>query len=189
LISSCQGFFWNQVLEQLLGPADVLVVELDADVAREAVVVGIGAGEAEELGLGNGHPLALEREVDGALLDDRIDVVAPRVVVDEDVHGQLVSLVQAARQAPDSARRLAVAGQEDAVVAAPELVLREAVPLGALLDEQDEVRRAAPDLDVRGPRAPTARAKRPTAGDRRRGRARTAPGWASSTRSMRLTIQ
>ena len=35
-------------------------------------------------------------------------------------------------------------------MAAPELVLREAVPLGALLDEQDEVRRAAPDLDEVG---------------------------------------
>src|SRR3972149_926501 len=121
------------VLQQLLGPADVLVVELDAHVAREAVAVGSGAGEADELGLGNGHALALEREVDRALLDDRVDVVAPRVVVDEDVHGNRVFLVEATRQAPDAARRLAVAGEEDAVVPAPELVLREAVPLGALL--------------------------------------------------------
>src|SRR5712691_6891508 len=123
------------VLEQLLGPAHVLVVEFDADVAREAVGVGIGAGEADELGLGNGHPLALEREIDRALLDDRIDVVAPRVVVDEDVHGDLVFLVQAAGQPPDASGRLAVACEEDAVVPAPELVLREPVPLGALLDE------------------------------------------------------
>ena len=41
-------------------------------------------------------------------------------------------LVQAARQAPDTAAgRLAVADREDAVVPAPELVLREAVPLPA----------------------------------------------------------
>lgn len=54
------------VLEQLLGPADVLVVELDAGVAREALGIGNGAGEADELGLGDGHPLALERKVDQA---------------------------------------------------------------------------------------------------------------------------
>ncbi len=34
----------------LLGPADVLVVELDADGGREAVAVGISAEEADELG-------------------------------------------------------------------------------------------------------------------------------------------
>jgi len=58
--------------------------------------------------------------------------------------------VQATRQAPDASGRLAIAGEEDAVVPAPELVLREAVPLRAFLDEQDEVRRAPPDLDVFG---------------------------------------
>src|SRR6266542_1624533 len=138
------------IFRQLLGAADVLVVELDADVAREAVAVGIGAGQPDELGLGYGHALALEREIDRALLDHRVDVVAPRVVVDEDVHGELVFLVQAAHETPDAAGRLAVAGEEDAVVAAPELVLGEAVPLGALLDEEHEVRRAAADLDVFG---------------------------------------
>jgi hypothetical protein len=56
--------------------------------------------------------------------------------------------VQATGQAADPAGRLAVAGEEHAVVAAPELVLREAVPLGALLDEQDEVGGAAADLDI-----------------------------------------
>ena len=34
------------LLEQLLGAADVLVVEFDADVAREAVAIGIGANES-----------------------------------------------------------------------------------------------------------------------------------------------
>jgi hypothetical protein len=40
------------VLQQLLGPTDVLVVELDADVAWEAVAVGIGAREPMNLALG-----------------------------------------------------------------------------------------------------------------------------------------
>src|SRR5207244_12077135 len=136
------------VLQQLLGAADVLVVELDADVAGQAVAVGIDAGEADELRLGDGHALALEGEVDRALLDDGVDVVAPGIVVDEDVDGDLVLLVQAAGEAADAAGRLAVAGQQHAVVAAPELVLRQAVQLGALLDEQDEVGGAAADLDV-----------------------------------------
>ena len=59
-------FLKSAVLEHLLGSADVLVVELDADVAREAVGVGGGAGEPDEIALGNGHPLALEREIDQA---------------------------------------------------------------------------------------------------------------------------
>src|SRR5690242_7129082 len=42
------------VLGQLLGPAHVLVVELDADVARKAIGVRIRAGEPDELGFGNG---------------------------------------------------------------------------------------------------------------------------------------
>src|SRR6185503_10329724 len=138
------------VLEQLPGAADVLVVELDAHVAGEPVAVGVRAGEPDELGLGNGHPLALEGEVDRALLDDRVDVVAPGVVVHQDVDRDLVLLVQAPSEAADPAGRLAVAGEEHAVVAAPELVLRETVPLGALLDEQDEVGGAAADLDEIG---------------------------------------
>src|SRR5438046_5374057 len=104
------------VVDQLLGPAHVFVVELDADIAWQPVRSGIRARGPDELGFGNGHPLALEREVDRSLLDDRVDVVAPRVVVDENVNGEPVFLVQAPRQAPHTARRLAVARQEDAVV-------------------------------------------------------------------------
>src|SRR5438046_5714157 len=41
------------VLEQLFGPADVLVVELDAYIARQPVRIGIRAREPDELGFGN----------------------------------------------------------------------------------------------------------------------------------------
>src|SRR5207253_11242231 len=121
--------------------------ELDADIAWQPVRIGIGAREPDELGLGNGHPLALEREVDRSLLDDRVDVVAPRVVVDENVNREPVLLVEAPRQAPHTARRLAVARQEDAVVSAPELVFGEPVPLGPFLHEQDEVDRKSTRLN------------------------------------------
>src|SRR5262249_56564059 len=132
------------VLEELLGPAHVLVVELDPHVARQAVAIGIGAGEADEFGLGDGHALALEGEVDRALLHHGVDVVAPGVVVHEDVDGQLVLLVEAPSETADAARGLAVAREEDAVVAAPELVLGEAVSLPAPLHTGEAVPRAAP---------------------------------------------
>src|SRR5258705_321762 len=135
-----------RVIEELAGAGDVLLVELDAHVARELVRLGIRAREPDELGLRNGHALALEREVDRALLDDRVDVVAPRVVVDEDVDRKPLLLVEPARQAPDPAGRLSVSGQKHAVVPAPELVLGEPIPLRALLDQQDEVGGALPDL-------------------------------------------
>src|SRR5262249_1662865 len=107
------------IAEELLGSADVLVVQLDSDVAREAVAVGVGAREADELGFGDRHALALEREVDRALLDDRVDVIAPGVVVDQDVDGDLVLLVETAGEAADAAGWLAVAREQHAVVAAP----------------------------------------------------------------------
>src|SRR2546425_2377114 len=138
------------IVEELLGAGNVLVVELDAHVAREAVRFGIRARQPHELRLRNGHALALEGEIDRALLDDRVDVVAPRVVVHEDVDGEPLFLVQPARQTPHAAGRLSVARQEDAVVPAPELVLGEPVPLRALFDEEDEIRGAAADLQILG---------------------------------------
>src|SRR2546430_6141144 len=139
-----------RVAEQLAGAGDVLVVELDAHVAREPVRFGIRARQPHELRLRDGHALALEGEIDRALLDDRVDVVAPRVVVHQDIDGELLFLVQPSRQAPDAAGRLPVARQENAVVPPPELVLGEPVPLRALLDEEDEIRGAAGDLQILG---------------------------------------
>src|ERR1044072_5060645 len=71
------------VIQQFLRARDVLLVELDADVARELVGLGVSAREANELGLRDGHALALEGEIDRSLLDHRIDVVAPGIVVHE----------------------------------------------------------------------------------------------------------
>src|SRR5262249_38223794 len=133
-----------------LGARDVLVVELDADIARELVALGVGAREPDELGLGDRHALALEREIDRALLYDRVDVVAPRVVVDEHVDREILLLVESTRQPAHAARRLAVAGEQYAVVLLPELVLGEPVPLRALLDHQQEVGGALLDVEVLG---------------------------------------
>ena len=138
------------ILHEFLCPVDVFVVEFDTDVARESVAIGIGAREPDELGLGNGHALTFESQIDRSLLDDRVDVVAPGIVVDEDVNGKIVFFVQPARQAPDTAGRLAISRKQDTVVPAPELVLRKTVPLGAFLDEEDKIRRAFADLNVLG---------------------------------------
>src|SRR5439155_1124041 len=137
-----------RVAQQLARARDVLVVELDADVARQAVGLGIRAREPDEFRLRNGHALTLEGQVDRALLDDRVGVVAPWIVVHEDVDGQPVLFVQTACEPPHPSGRLAVARQQHAVVASPELVLREPIPLRALLDEQDEVGGAPPDLHI-----------------------------------------
>src|SRR6267142_1822192 len=86
-----------RVAEELFGAGHVLVVQLDADVARQLVGFGVRAREPDELGLRDGHALALEGQVDRALLDDRVDVVAPRVVVHEHVDRQLLLVVQPPR--------------------------------------------------------------------------------------------
>src|SRR2546425_2059258 len=134
------------IVEELAGAGDVLVVELDAHAAGEPVGFGVPAGEPDELGLRNGHALTFEGKIDRALLDDRVDVVAPGVVVHEDIDGQPLLLVQPPRQAPDPAGRLAVSRQENAIVRPPELVFGETVPLGAFLDQEDEIGCATPDL-------------------------------------------
>src|SRR5256712_7344193 len=137
-----------RIAEELAGAGDVFVVQLDAHGARQAVRFRVSAREPDELGLRNGHALALEGKVDRALLDDRVDVVAPRVVVHEDIDGQPLLLVEPPRQPPDAAGRLTVSRQENAVVPPPELVFREPVALRAFLDQEDEIGRALLDLYV-----------------------------------------
>ena len=56
--------------------------------------------------------------------------------------------MQPARQAAHAARRLAVAGEQNAIVAAPKFIFRQAIPLGAFFDEQDEVGGAFADLNI-----------------------------------------
>src|SRR3989449_10856970 len=135
-----------RISQELAGAGDVLVVELDAHVAGQPVGFGISAREPDELGLRNGHALAFEGEIDRALLDDRVDVVTPGIVVHEDIDREVLLLVQPPRQTPDAAGWLPVPRQENAIVRPPELVFGEPVPLGALLDQEDEIGRASRDL-------------------------------------------
>ncbi len=69
----------------------IFLFELSGNVALGQVLkVLVGervqlAGEPDEPGLGNGHSLTFESEIDRSLLDDRAHVVAPRIIVHEDI--------------------------------------------------------------------------------------------------------
>src|SRR5712692_2722070 len=128
-----------RVGEHLLGPVVVAVVHLDGDVVRELVLVLVERGQADEARVGHGHAHRLVGQVDRALLHDAVDVEAPGVVVDQHVDGQLQFVVKALYEPPHSPRRLALALDDDAVVALPELVLVEARPDSVLFDEQDKL--------------------------------------------------
>src|SRR5690606_22914116 len=93
------------------------------------------------------HPLALEGETHRALLDDAVDVVSPRIAIEQAIDRQLELIVQAPQQPTHAARRLAAALGQDAVVLLPEAILVEARPDRAFLDVQDELRVALAELD------------------------------------------
>ena len=95
----------------------------------------------------HGHAHRLVGEVDRALLHHRVDVEAPRVVIDQDVDRKLQLLVQAPHEPAHAARRLPSSVDDDALVLLPELVLVEAAPHGVLLDEEDVLGVALAELD------------------------------------------
>ncbi len=72
-----------------------------------------------------------------------VDVVPPRIVIQQAVDRQLQFVVHAVQQAPHAARRLTAAVRQDAVVLPPELVFIEAPPDRVFFDMQDELRRRA----------------------------------------------
>ena len=74
-------------------------------------------------------------------LSDGVDVETPRIVVDEHVERDLELVRHALHEPSHAARRLALRGDEQALVLLPELVLVQAVPDGFLLDEEDVLRR------------------------------------------------
>ena len=93
-----------------------LVVQRDLDVVTQTAAVVVLRPNADELRIGNRHALTLEGEVDRALLDHRVDVVPPRVAIEQAVDRQPELLVQAVQQAAHAARGLPGALGEDAVV-------------------------------------------------------------------------
>src|SRR5262249_51966697 len=131
----------------LLGALDVCVVEIDFHAVRELAAVKILTPQADIPGLRDAHPGTFESQVDRALLDDAVDVVPPRVVIQEAVDRQLELGVQAMQQTPHAARRLPAAMADDAIVLLPELVLGKAAPDRVLFDMQDKFRVALFELN------------------------------------------
>src|SRR5690606_13191134 len=127
------------VVEDFAGSFAVGVAEGDLDIVAELALLVVLGADADELGIGDGEALGLERQADRALLDDAVDVMPPGVAVEQAINRQAEFLVQPPQQAADAARRLAGALGEDAVVLLPEAVLVEAAPDRVLFDVEDEL--------------------------------------------------
>ena len=128
-----------RILRDLAGAFDVLLVELDLDAGLELASLVVVAAQAEKAGGRNRHPAGFVGQVDRSLLEDAVDVVSPRIVIEQAVDGQLQFVVQPVQHAPHAARRLAAAVSQDAVVLFPEFVLVEPPPHRVLFDVQDEL--------------------------------------------------
>ena len=144
LISFCHCCLVGEpgIVGDLLGPLAVGVAQRDLHAVRQFALLEILRAQAEELRLGDRHPLRLVGQVDRALLDDAVDVVSPRIVIQQAIDGQLQLVVQAVQEPPHAARRLAAAVRQNALVLAPELVLVEPLPDRVFFDVQDELGRA-----------------------------------------------
>src|SRR4029453_5708119 len=68
--------------------------------------------------------------------------------IDQNVDGQFMFFMEPPGQTPHASRRLTVSCQQDAVVSPPELVFRQAIPLRAFFDQEQEVCGATTDLQI-----------------------------------------
>src|SRR6185436_5843073 len=77
-------------------------------------------------------------KIDRSLLDHAVDVIPPRVVIQQAIHRQLQLVMEAVQHATNAAGRLTSSMCQDAVVFAPESILVEAPPNRVFLDMKDE---------------------------------------------------
>jgi len=126
------------ILGDLFGAFFVVFVQRDFDAVGEAAAVVVDAAQAEVLGVGDGHSLGLEGEVDRTLLQHAVDIVAPGIVIEHAVDGQFKLVVQTIKHSSHAARRLARAVGEDAVVLFPKAIFIKALPDGAFFDVEDK---------------------------------------------------
>src|SRR4029078_9025461 len=93
-------------------------------------------------------PRVCEPWVDRALLHHRIDIVTPGIIIDQNIDGQFIFLMEPPGETSHASRWLTVSCQEDAVVPPPELVFRQAIPLRAFFDQEQELGGATTDLQI-----------------------------------------
>src|SRR5262249_36889186 len=123
----------------LPGTFDVLFIELDLYARSELAPSIVFAPQAEKTGIRNSHPSRLVRKIDRSLLNDAVDVIPPRIVVEQAVDRQLQLIVQPVQHPSDASRRLAPSVGKNAIVSAPEFVLVESAPDGVLFDMKNKL--------------------------------------------------
>ena len=77
------------LIDDVVRPRDVLVVEHDGGVVGQVVALPVVARQPQKTGLGHGHPHRLVGQVDGALLEHAVDVEPPGIVVHQHIERQL----------------------------------------------------------------------------------------------------
>src|SRR5258706_2682578 len=121
------------------GPLAIIVVQLDLHIVRQLTLLIILGPDAQEFGGWDGQRVRLKGKADRALLDHAVDVMPPRVAIEQADDVELRLLAESLEQTAHAARRLAAAVSENAIVLFPESIFVEAVPDGSLFDMQHKV--------------------------------------------------
>src|SRR5262245_22376403 len=76
------------ILRDLLCALGVLVVEFDLNAGTELAAIVVDAAQSEKASRWNRHAAGFIGEVDRSLLDHAVNVVPPRIVIQEAIHRQ-----------------------------------------------------------------------------------------------------
>src|SRR5262245_66624406 len=106
-----------------MGPLDVLLVELDRSAGLELAALKIAAANTHEAGGWNRHSPRFIGQIDGALLENAVDVVAPRVVIEQTIDGQLQFVMKTVDHSAHPTRGRPDAWKENAIVMVPDMSL------------------------------------------------------------------
>src|SRR5215831_2194031 len=146
LFLPCLLIYKPRILCDLARAFNVLIVQFDLHTGTELASLVINAAQTEKTGGWNGHSPRFIGEIDGALFEDAVDVVPPRIVIKQTIHRQLQLTMQPMQHAADAARRLSTSVGQNAIVLLPKFVFVEAAPDGVLFDVQYEFGRVLFEL-------------------------------------------
>src|SRR5262245_13943791 len=97
------------------------------------------ARDPEKACLGHGHTNGLVGQIDRALLNHRIDVETPGIVINQYIQRKLEFLNHALKQSPCTSRGHATARNQCTLVPLPEFVFIQTRPDRVLLHEENEL--------------------------------------------------
>ena len=135
------------IRRDLFRTLDVVFGEIDLHGVAEIALLVVLRTNPQELGVRDREARRFERQGNRSLLDDAVDVVPPRVGVEDADDGKPEFLVESLEEAATSAGRLPRPVSQDAVVLLPEAIFVEAIPHRAFFDVQHELRLAFPELN------------------------------------------